>query len=59
MTMEKTEKVLIAIVIVVAAIAVVFILLNGFGITSAKNATAANESFKAEVLVRTNDVVFS
>lgn len=57
--MEKTEKVLIAIVIVVAAIAVVFILLNGFGITPAKNATAANESFKAEVLVRTNDVVFS
>jgi hypothetical protein len=57
-TMEKTEKVLIAIVIVVAAIAVVFILMNGFGATSAQN-TTSNASFKAEALVRTNDIVFS
>jgi hypothetical protein len=57
-TMEKTEKVLIAIVIVVAAVAVVFIFMNGFGTTSAQN-TNTNTSFKAEALVRAKDVVFS
>ncbi|HVP94734.1 MAG TPA: hypothetical protein VMS89_06120 [Methanoregulaceae archaeon] len=56
--MEKTEKVLIAIVIAVAVVAVVFILMNGFGITPVKN-SSPNATFKAEAVVRTKDVVFS
>lgn len=56
-TMEKTEKVLIAIVIVVAAIAVVFMFVNVSGPTSAP---AGNASFTVEPpLVRTNDIVFN
>ena len=58
-TMEKTEKILIAIVLVVAAITVGFMLLNGFGATSAQNPDT-NASFQSEApLVRTNDIVFN
>lgn len=58
-TMEKTEKILIAIVIAVAAIAVVFMLVNVSGPTSAQK-TAGISSFEVEPpLVRTNDIVFN
>ena len=58
-TMEKTEKVLIAIVIAVAAIAVVFMLVNVSGPTSAQK-SAANATFTVEPpLVRTKDIVFN
>ena len=59
MTMEKTEKILIAIVIAVAAITVVFMLVNAAGPTSAQK-TAGNATFESEPpLVRTNDIVFN
>ena len=55
--MEKTEKILIAIVIVVAAVAVVFILMNGIQATTGHN-SYENITFKADALVKTNDTVF-
>ncbi len=58
-TMEKTEKVLIAIVIVVAAIAAIFMLLNGLGATSAQHQNT-NASFQSEApLVRSKDIIFN
>jgi hypothetical protein len=58
-TMEKTEKVLIAIVIAAAAIAVVFMLVNASGPASGQK-SPANSTFESEPpLVRTNDIVFN